>query len=247
MMSVLGARAAELSDREIDMMDWGFAFGVAWAVARSQDPAAPEELVSIRALDATQAVYDAYRGSPAPAQAARTLTARLRPGSAAQPHAHRCGAPDARDLRTQHQLARLARNAQATQCERGPPGGLSANRRSRSRVRKRPLLAWRTARTRAHPPRRRSMIRTFRDPGTDTPPDQHHPAAGPHEPPQGTQRHGACASRRPACRPAADPARRRTAVRSAEQPGGSPAPAAAPSPEGRDGRAAGRTGCRPAA
>ena len=46
MMSVLGARAAGLSDREIDMMDWGFAFGVAWAVARGQDPAAPEELVS---------------------------------------------------------------------------------------------------------------------------------------------------------------------------------------------------------
>lgn len=69
MMSVLGARAGGLSDREIEMMDWGFAFGVAWAVARGQDPAAPEELVSMRALDATQAVYDAYRGSPAPAQA----------------------------------------------------------------------------------------------------------------------------------------------------------------------------------
>ena len=69
MMSVLGARAGRLSDREVEMMDWGFAFGVAWAVAREQDPAAPEELVSLRALDVTQAVYDAYRGSPAPAQA----------------------------------------------------------------------------------------------------------------------------------------------------------------------------------
>ena len=88
------------------MMDWGFAFGVAWAVARGQDPAAPEELVSIRALDVTQAVYDAYRGSSAPAQAleryptgqrrSRTRTAR--------------GAPDARDLRTEHQPARLARD-----------------------------------------------------------------------------------------------------------------------------------------
>jgi hypothetical protein len=70
MMSVLGARAAGLSDREIEMMDWGFAFGVAWAVARGQDPEAPEELVSMRALDVTQAVYDVYRGTPAPAQAA---------------------------------------------------------------------------------------------------------------------------------------------------------------------------------
>jgi uncharacterized BrkB/YihY/UPF0761 family membrane protein len=69
MMSVLGPRAAGLSDREVEMMDWGFAFGVAWAVAREQDPAAPDELVSLRALDVTQAVYDAYRGSPAPAHA----------------------------------------------------------------------------------------------------------------------------------------------------------------------------------
>jgi hypothetical protein len=69
MMSALGARAAELSDREIEMMDWGFAFGVAWAVARGQDPAAADEVVSIRALDVTQAVYGAYRGSSAPAQA----------------------------------------------------------------------------------------------------------------------------------------------------------------------------------
>ena len=67
MMSVLGARAGTLSEREVEMMDWGFAFGVAWAVARGQDPAAPEELVSLRALDVTQAVYDAYRGTPAPA------------------------------------------------------------------------------------------------------------------------------------------------------------------------------------
>jgi hypothetical protein len=69
MMSVLGPRAGGLSDREVEMMDWGFAFGVAWAVARGQDPAAPEELVSLRALDVTQAVYDAYRGTPTPAHA----------------------------------------------------------------------------------------------------------------------------------------------------------------------------------
>ena len=71
MMSVLGGRAAGLSDREVDMLDWGFAFGVAWAVARGQDPAAPEEVVSLRALDVTETVYNAYRGSTAPAQAER--------------------------------------------------------------------------------------------------------------------------------------------------------------------------------
>ena len=79
MMSALGPRAGGLAEHEIDMMDWGFAYGVAWAVARSQDPAAREEVVSERALQATQAVYEAYRGSPTPA---------ARPGSAPQPDAH---------------------------------------------------------------------------------------------------------------------------------------------------------------
>ena len=79
MMSALGARAGALAEHEIDMMDWGFAYGVAWAVARSQDPGAREEVVSERALQATQAVYEAYRGSPTPA---------AQQPSAAQPDAH---------------------------------------------------------------------------------------------------------------------------------------------------------------
>ena len=66
MMSVLGARAVRLSAREVDMMDWGFAFGVAWTVARGQDPAAPEHLINERALNATRAVYEAYRGAATP-------------------------------------------------------------------------------------------------------------------------------------------------------------------------------------
>ena len=79
MMSALGARAGGLADHEIDMMDWGFAYGVAWAVARSQDPGAREDVVSERALQATQAVYEAYRGSSTPA---------ARQSSAPQPDAH---------------------------------------------------------------------------------------------------------------------------------------------------------------
>jgi len=86
MMSVLGARAAGMSEREADMMDWGFAFGVAWAMMHSQDPGAPEEVLSARALNATQAVYRAYRGSEVPA------------ASAAHAHANGSRAPDARDL-----------------------------------------------------------------------------------------------------------------------------------------------------
>ncbi len=93
MMSVLGPRASDLSDREVDMMDWGFAFGVAWAVARRQDPAAPEELISLRALDATHAVYQAYRGDPAPAPA----TNGHRNGSAPDAHPDAVGAAHARD------------------------------------------------------------------------------------------------------------------------------------------------------
>ena len=92
MMSVLGPRAAALSDREVDMMDWGFAFGVAWAVARRQDPVAPEDLISLRALDATQAVYEAYRGNPAPA------TNGHRSDSGPDPHPDAVGAAHARDL-----------------------------------------------------------------------------------------------------------------------------------------------------
>jgi hypothetical protein len=103
MMSVLGPRAVGLSDHEVDLMDWGFAFGVAWAVARHQDPVAAEEIVSRRALHATQAVYEAYRGTRAPG---------IGPGpggepnesnggpSAANPHANGSGPSDTADLRT---------------------------------------------------------------------------------------------------------------------------------------------------
>jgi len=79
MLSALGTQAGGLADHEVDMMDWGFAYGVAWAVARSQDPAAREEVVSERALQATEAVYEAYRGSPRPTG---------RQASATQPDAH---------------------------------------------------------------------------------------------------------------------------------------------------------------
>jgi hypothetical protein len=95
MMSVLGARAAGISERETDLMDWGFAFGVAWAVVQSQDPAAPEEVLSERALNATQAVYEAYRGSvapplePIPARPSNGTTNGTRDASATHAHTDR--------------------------------------------------------------------------------------------------------------------------------------------------------------
>ena len=137
MMSVLGAAGGELSEREIDMMDWGFAFGVAWAVARDQDPGAPEELVSVRALEATQAVYEAYRGSPAPAQALD-----LTPSA---PHAHAHGARSAPRRGPAHAAPAGAPGAgrRTSSASGARPSGGCASRRSRSRTRKLPSRAWR--------------------------------------------------------------------------------------------------------
>jgi hypothetical protein len=56
LLSVMGPRAGRLTPREQEMVDWGFAFGIAWAVAQRQDPAAPEAVVSARALQAARAV-----------------------------------------------------------------------------------------------------------------------------------------------------------------------------------------------
>jgi hypothetical protein len=95
MLSILGPRAGGLSEREVELMDWGFAFGVAWAVARDQDPGAPEELLSARALQVTQAVYEAYRGSTKPVLPEP-------PASAPHPHAHGHGAPHSPHLSAQH-------------------------------------------------------------------------------------------------------------------------------------------------
>ena len=97
MMSILGPRAAALSDRELGLMDWGFAFGVAWAVARTQDPVAPEAAIALRALDVTRAVFTAYRGQPAPAleDTSGPLPAHAHPNGG--------GAADTLDVRTQHQ------------------------------------------------------------------------------------------------------------------------------------------------
>jgi hypothetical protein len=66
MMSALGARGGMLADRQLELMSWGFAYGVAWAIARRQHPAATQVAISERALEATQAVYEAYCGSTAP-------------------------------------------------------------------------------------------------------------------------------------------------------------------------------------
>jgi uncharacterized BrkB/YihY/UPF0761 family membrane protein len=52
-----------LSSLELDLSDWGFTFGVAWAVARAQDPHEPDASVAQRALAAAEDVFHVYCGT----------------------------------------------------------------------------------------------------------------------------------------------------------------------------------------
>ena len=54
--------AAHMSDLELDLGDWGFTYGVAWAEARAQDPLEPDESVAARALAAARQVFRLYCG-----------------------------------------------------------------------------------------------------------------------------------------------------------------------------------------
>ena len=54
--------AARLSELELDLGDWGFTYGVAWTVARGQDPEEPDDAVAARALGAAKQVFELYCG-----------------------------------------------------------------------------------------------------------------------------------------------------------------------------------------
>jgi hypothetical protein len=61
MLSVLRAeRDASLSALELDLADWGFTYGVAWARARERAPGGPDDVVAQEALDAAERVFRAY-------------------------------------------------------------------------------------------------------------------------------------------------------------------------------------------
>jgi hypothetical protein len=63
MLSVVRSDAdAALSELELDLADWGFTYGVAWARARERAPAGLDETVAQEALDAAQQVFRAYTG-----------------------------------------------------------------------------------------------------------------------------------------------------------------------------------------
>jgi len=61
MLSVVRAeREASLSELELDLADWGFTYGVAWARARERAPGGPDDDVAQQALDAAEQVFRAY-------------------------------------------------------------------------------------------------------------------------------------------------------------------------------------------
>jgi hypothetical protein len=53
-------RGAAMSERELDLTDWGFAYGVAWARAHEQSSNAADDAVARSALQAAELVFRAY-------------------------------------------------------------------------------------------------------------------------------------------------------------------------------------------
>ena len=49
-----------LSERDLDLADWGFAYGVAWARARERIPSESDDFVAHEALGAARAVFSEY-------------------------------------------------------------------------------------------------------------------------------------------------------------------------------------------
>jgi hypothetical protein len=47
----------DLSQFELDCVDWGFTFGLAYGIARAEDPFEPNASVCERALEAARAAY----------------------------------------------------------------------------------------------------------------------------------------------------------------------------------------------
>ena len=61
MLSVVRAdQDAALSELELDLADWGFTYGVAWARAREREPGGPDDAVAAEALEAAERVFRAY-------------------------------------------------------------------------------------------------------------------------------------------------------------------------------------------
>jgi hypothetical protein len=53
-------RGADLTDLELDLTDWGFTYGVAWAAAREREGSASDDVVAHEALGVAETVFRAY-------------------------------------------------------------------------------------------------------------------------------------------------------------------------------------------
>jgi hypothetical protein len=63
MLSVMRTNGdTALSELELDLADWGFTYGVAWARARERAPGGPDDAIASEALDAAAQVFRAYTG-----------------------------------------------------------------------------------------------------------------------------------------------------------------------------------------
>jgi hypothetical protein len=68
--------AAELSELEMDLADWGFTYGVAWARARKREPGESRDAVAAEALRTADEVFRAYTGGTELAQTAHSPSPR---------------------------------------------------------------------------------------------------------------------------------------------------------------------------
>ena len=57
---IAGVNGSGLSERELDLTDWGFAYGVAWARVRDRRPADPADEVAGDARRAAESVFREY-------------------------------------------------------------------------------------------------------------------------------------------------------------------------------------------
>jgi hypothetical protein len=55
-----GADLTDLTDIELDLADWGFTYGVAWALAREDDERDSDEAIAEEALRIAEAVFRDY-------------------------------------------------------------------------------------------------------------------------------------------------------------------------------------------
>jgi uncharacterized BrkB/YihY/UPF0761 family membrane protein len=78
-VALAAEETAGMSDLELDLADWAFTYGVAWAEARAQNPSDSDERVAARALAAAREVFRRYCGHPAWEEQIRRQLKRRRP------------------------------------------------------------------------------------------------------------------------------------------------------------------------